>query len=309
MKYFRNTTEIAISEGTVISLGKFDGLHSGHRYLLQELLHQKERLGGKSVIFTFSTPPRDEIEKKKHKVLLTLEEKEFIFEQAGIDYLIEYPFTQDVMKMSAEDFVDMIVKRLNVKAFIVGTDYYFGYQRKGDYHLLEELSSQYGFDVIVVNKKQYHGEDISSTLIRNCIKQDNLLLANELLGFPFFVQGSVEEGNHIGRTIGIPTINLLPAEEKLLPSNGVYASTIFVNNQEYKGITNIGKKPTVGDDNPIGVETHIFDFNKNVYGQKVRVTLLEKVRDERKFSSVEELKNQIQDDICRIKAKYYEVVT
>ena len=297
MKYFRDTTDVYIEEDTVVTLGKFDGLHSGHQYLLQHLQKIKQSGQLKSVIFTFTRPPKERIEQEKQQVLSTLDEKEYIFAQRQIDYLIEYPFTEEVMYMSAEEFVDMLVKRLHVKAVIVGTDFRFGYQRKGDPELLEKLAKQYGYQVTVVEKKQYHGEDISSTMIRELVKQGKLQIANELLGYDYFFQGKIEHGNEIGRTIGIPTLNLLPAQEKIIPPFGVYASLVEVGQKWYGGITNIGIKPTVGDHNPVGVETHVFDFTQDIYGETVRIHLKEFIRPEKKFASVEEMKQQIRLDM------------
>ncbi len=309
MKYFRNTTDVLIEEDTVLSLGKFDGLHAGHQCLIEQLLQQKRMRGIKSAIFTFVSPPSDAIDNTKHKVLLTLDEKEYIFEKAGIDYLIEYPFSQDIMRITAEEFIEKIVKSLHVKAFIVGTDYRFGYQRKGDYHLLESYAKEYGYEVIVVEKKKLYGQDISSTRIRTSIEDDQLSFANELLDYPYFIQGTVTEGKQIGRTIGIPTINLVPPDEKLLPSFGVYVSKVEIGNKIYPGLTNIGRKPTVGNKLPIGVETHILGFNQMIYGSKVRVHLIKKIREEKKFASVEELKAQIQKDLEVTRDKYYKYIT
>lgn len=297
MKYFRNTTDVYIEEDTVITLGKFDGLHSGHRYLLEHLQATKQSEQLKSVIFTFTRPPREKIEQETQRVLSTIEEKEYIFEQKQIDYLIEYPFTQEVMCMPAEEFVDMLVRKLHVKAVIVGTDFRFGYQRTGDPELLKKLGSLYGFKVTVVKKKQYHGEDISSTMIRDMIQAGEIHTANELLGYDYFFQGRIGHGNKIGRTIGIPTINLLPASEKIVPPFGVYASLVEIGQAWYGGITNIGIKPTVGDHNPIGVETHVFDFTRDIYGQTVRIHLKEFLRPEKKFASVAEMKLQISKDM------------
>ncbi|MBE5900633.1 MAG: bifunctional riboflavin kinase/FAD synthetase [Lachnospiraceae bacterium] len=300
MKCFRNTTDIYIEEDTVITLGKFDGLHSGHRVLVEALRKEKEKTGFKSVVFTFSRLPKEKIEKKKQPFLLSMEEKESLLEKSGVDYVIEYPFTEEVRRMEAEDFVAMLVEKLHVKVFVIGTDFSFGYEKRGNYGLLQSLSQNYGFRVLAFTKKQKQGEDISSTRIRNAILNGDIQTANELLGYPYFFEGEVQNGRKIGRTIGIPTVNLTPHERKLLPPFGVYASETVVDGKTYLSLSNIGKKPTVGDDNPVGLETYIFDFHEEIYGKPICVKLLQFIRGEKKFESVEELKQQIQLDITKI---------
>ncbi|MEG0805227.1 MAG: bifunctional riboflavin kinase/FAD synthetase [Lachnospiraceae bacterium] len=296
MEYIKNTIEFNINEPTVLTLGKFDGLHMGHKYLLEHLFAEKKN-GLKVVIFTFDMPPRRAFDCEETKVLTTNLEKEYIFESCGIDYLVECPFTQEIMTMEAEDFVEMIVTRLHVKSIVVGNDFRFGHNRGGDYHLLQQLSNKFGYKLEVVKKMQYHGEDISSTYVRRELESGHLATANKLLGYEFFIEEQVIDGKKLGRTMNTPTINLMPAKDKLLPPFGVYISKIYMDEKEYGGITNIGKKPTVGDENPVGIETNIFDFNENVYGKTVRVSLLYFIREEIKFETMDELEKQIEKDI------------
>lgn len=300
MKCFRNTMDIHIEENTVITLGKFDGLHSGHRVLIDALKREKENTGFQSVVFTFSRSPKEEIEKTKQPLLLTMEEKETLLKEAGVDYVIEYPFTDEVRRMDAEEFVRMLVEKLHVKVFVIGTDFSFGYEKRGNYALLQQLSQSYGFRILAFTKKQKQGDDISSTRIRNAICCGDMKTANELLGYPYFFEGTVLNGQKIGRTIGIPTANLIPHPKKLLPPFGVYASETVINGKSYLSLSNIGRKPTVGEDNPVGIETHIFDFHEDIYGKDIRVKLLQYIRSEKKFESVEELKQQIHLDITKI---------
>lgn len=309
MRFYRNTVDVQIKEPTVITLGKFDGLHSGHQYLIECLQEVKKEYGYKAAIFTFVKSPTTEVLGEKQSVISSIEEKEHVFASMNIDYVVEYPFDKSIMMLSAEDFVKMIVEKLSVKVMVVGTDYHFGYQRRGDYKLLENLSSKYGYKLIVVKKKQRDGRDISSTWIRESIMKGDMKLVNELLSYSYFIQGIVERGNQIGRTIGFRTINLVPDDDKLLPPYGVYASRISYNGKSYYGITNIGVKPTVGAYNPVGVETNIFDFDEEIYGEMVRVHLLEKIRSEKKFQSIDEMKEQIKKDVSLIKEKYYVNIT
>jgi len=300
MKYFRNKTEVYINEPTVVTLGKFDGLHMGHKFLFQHLLQFKKE-GLKTVLFTFDRPPGNEIDHHLHQVLTTNPEKEYVFETCGIDYLIEYPFTHDVMEMEAEDFLVMLMKKLNIKAIVAGEDFRFGYQRKGDHELLKKLAAKYHFQLEIVKKMQYLGEDISSTFVRREVLQGNMEIATTLLGYPYFIQETVKSGNQLGRQMGIPTINIIPPEEKLMPPNGVYISKVEIEDQTFMGISNIGVKPTVEGVHPLTVETNIFDYDQDVYGKKVRVYFLSYLRGEKKFQSLEELKTQVNMDIAKAK--------
>ena len=199
--------------------------------------------------------------------------------------------------MEAEAFIGKIARQLHVKCMVVGEDFRFGHQRRGDYRMLLAQEKQLGYQAIVVEKMQEDERDISSTFIREEIAAGNIAKANHLLGYRYFVTGEVVHGNQFGRTMGIPTMNQLPPEEKLLPPNGVYVTETVIGEKRYRGITNVGCKPTVGEKNPIGVETHLFDFEEDVYGRIVTVEFLASVRSERRFSSVEELKSQMQRDI------------
>lgn len=296
MEYIRNTTQFKILEPTVLTLGKFDGLHMGHKYLLEHLFTEKEQ-GLKTVIFTFDMQPSEKVLQKKMKVLTTIPEKESVFEKSGIDYLIECPFTDEIRNMEPDTFIRSLVKDLNVKSIVTGSDFHFGHNRTGDYHTLMRLQDELGYQMHVVDKVQFQGQDISSTRIREEIEIGNIKLANQLLGYPFFIQGIVEAGNQIGRTIQVPTANLFPAEDKLLPPFGVYVSKVNIKGKRYNGITNIGTKPTIAGDNPISVETNIFHYQGNLYGQNIQISLLDFLREERQFESVEDLKLQIQDDV------------
>lgn len=304
MKYIRNTTDFYIEENTVISLGKFDGIHRGHEKLL-EYFAEKKAEGLCGAIFTFDIPPRKNVQHVEAKVLTTNEEKMHIFEQLGIDYLVECPFTPEIMCMEAEDFIAKIVRQLHVKCLVVGEDFHFGHNRRGDYHMLKEYAGQYGYEVIVVEKIKEEERDISSTFVREEIAAGNIERANHLLGYRYFVTSMVKHGNQIGRMIGIPTINQLPPEEKLLPPNGVYVTEVYIGGHKYRGITNVGCKPTIEGKNPIGVETHLLDFAGDVYDTLVTVEFISRVRGERRFASIEELKEQMQNDIAYRRA-YFE---
>lgn len=298
MEYIKGTTAFKTEEPTVLSLGKFDGLHRGHE-LLMDYVFKKKKEGLKAAIFTFDIPPRKNVEHMAAKVLTTNEEKSRLFERIGIDYLIECPFTREVMNMEPELFIETIVNQLNVKCMVVGKDFHFGHDRRGDYQMLLQYAPKYGYEVEVVDKMQEDGRDISSTFVREQIMAGNMEKANNLLGYQYFVEGTILHGKKMGKAVlGIPTINLIPPEEKLLPPFGVYISITEWNGKRYPGITNVGCKPTVEGKNPVGVETHIFDFDEDIYGKEVKVSFLSKVREEKKFASLEALKEQMAQDVA-----------
>ncbi len=303
MKYIRNTVDFQIEEDTVISLGKFDGIHRGHE-LLMERLAEKKREGLKAAIFTFDIPPRRNVQHVEAKVLTTNEEKMHIFEEMGIDYLIECPFTEEVMHMEPEDFIRMLVERLHVKCIVAGEDFRFGHNRRGDYRMLQEYAGKLGYEALILKKMKEDARDISSTFVREEIAAGNIEKANHLLGYRYFVKGMVKHGNQIGRTIGIPTINLIPPEEKLLPPFGVYVSEVVIGEERYQGVTNVGCKPTIEGNNPVGVETYLLDFHENVYDRIVTVEFISKIRAEHKFENIEALKEQMENDIAYTEAYF-----
>lgn len=290
MKDIRGTTEFRIEEPTAISLGKFDGLHQGHQTLLRRILKKKEA-GLAATIFTFDFGQRPS--------LMTAAERREMLMKENIDYLLECPFVPEISHMNPQTFVrEILVGRLHVKYLAVGTDFHFGYQRKGDYRLLQRMSTEYGFQVEVVEKACYHGREISSTCIREELSRGNIQMVNQLLGYAYSVTGEVLHGNKIGRTLGMPTTNQRPDPEKLLPPSGVYATRTMVDGELFDGITNIGYKPTVGGETMRGVETYLFGLDRNLYGQQITVRFYGFERPERKFDSLEELKAQIEKDVA-----------
>lgn len=298
MEYIKQSI-FTIKEPTVLSFGKFDGLHRGHELLMGYMAEKKrEQDGLQAVVFTFDIPPKEQVAGAKAKVLTTNQEKVKLFEDAGIDYLIECPFTKEIMCMEPEAFIAQTVTSLNVKYMVVGTDFRFGHNRRGDYRMLQAFASQYGYEVKVVEKMQEEGRDISSTFVREEIAAGNMEKANWLLGYAFFVEGRVLHGKKLGKPVlGIPTINLLPPEDKLLPPYGVYVTATEHQGKVYPGITNVGCKPTVGGQNPVGVETHLFGVSEDMYGEEVKVKFLSRVREERKFEGLAALKAQMEQDI------------
>ncbi|MFV0464780.1 MAG: bifunctional riboflavin kinase/FAD synthetase [Lachnospiraceae bacterium] len=308
MEYISNTTKFKIDKNSAISLGKFDGIHRGHDKLIAYLRKKKEQ-GYATVIFTFDIATKNTMDGTIHESVLTTNlEKQHLFESLGIDYLIECPFIPEITSMEPEDFVRMLVADLNVKFIVAGKDFRFGHNRRGDYKMLRKLAKIYHYEVKIFDKVADLGREISSTYIREEIAAGNLTHSNQLLGYPYFIEGTVIYGKQIGRTLDIPTLNMIPGEGKLLLPFGVYVTRTIYNGTCYEGITNIGQKPTIEGIHPIGIETHLFDFNEMIYGAFIKVEFLHKIREEVKFSSLEELKKQMAVDIAEAK-KYYTNVT
>ncbi len=299
MEYIKQSMTFEIEGPTVLSLGKFDGLHRGHELLMEYMREKKqEQQNLKAAVFTFDVPPSEQTQNLQMQVLTTSQEKARLFEENGIDYLIECPFTREIMCMEPEEFIERIVKNLHVKDIVVGTDFRFGYKRRGDYQMLKQYAPQYGYQLKVMPKMQEEGRDISSTYIREEIAAGHIEKAHRLLGYSFFVEGNVLHGRKLGKAVlGIPTINLIPPSEKLLPPMGVYVTSTEYAGKHYPGITNVGCKPTIQGENPIGVETHLFDISEDMYGRMVRVSFLKRVRPEQRFDSLDALKAQMEQDI------------
>lgn len=297
MKYIQGI-DFALSN-TVVTLGKFDGLHLGHKELIDEVLNST---GLAKVLFTFDVNPYGKLFDKTMRVIYTNEERKLIVKDFGLDYMINFPFTKDIINTSADDFIrKIIVDKLGAKKLVVGTDFRFGKDRLGDVVLLEKRSEDFGYELKVMEKKRMYGEEISSTRIRNLIQNGEINTANELLGRAFSFSGEIIHGNHLGHTVGMPTINIKPAEDKLLPPFGVYVSDTELDGKIYRGITNIGVKPTISENNAVGVETWLFGLDEDVYGHFAKVDLLDFIRAERKFDSLEEVKKQVNIDVVRAK--------
>lgn len=295
MKYITNTLDFQLDKQSVVTLGKFDGLHRGHDKLLSETLRVGQE-GYETVVFTFDVSPLVRLGTKITRTLLTNEERKILLEKKGIDCLIECPFVDAVIHMAPEDFIrDILVKRLHVACVIVGPDFHFGYQRMGTPQLLADMGKEYGFTVMVMTKEMDQSRVISSTWIRETLREGKIEKVNRLLGYPYFVKETVVHGRHLGSTWGLPTINQRPENGKLLPPFGVYATRTYVGGNSYFGISNVGVKPTV--EVPFaGVETFLFDCHEDLYDQDAWVEFYHFVRPECKFDSVEELREQIQRD-------------
>lgn len=298
MQIIQGTTDFALSHKSVVTIGKFDGLHLGHQKLFDRVLKQKEN-GIPAVIFSFDPVPEAFFGKKAVKGLMSKEEKLAAFEKMGIDVLIEFPLNEETAATEPEFFVrEYLTKKLMAAVIIAGTDISFGNKGAGNAALLRELSMECGYQVEIIDKVCIDGEEVSSTLTRDTIRKGDMKKAALLLGSPYSVCGVVAHGRQLGRKLGMPTVNLLPPEEKLLPPNGVYFSYVWFQDRCYPAISNVGYKPTVSDEQVIGVETYLYDFTEDLYGKEITVELLDFKRAEMKFDGVEALKAQMGRDIA-----------
>ncbi len=297
MRIIHGCSEFHIEERTAVAIGKFDGIHIGHQKLLDKILEKKKE-GFISCVFTFDPPPEVLFGNVTRKELTTAEEKRILFKQMGVDILIEFPLNKETAATMPEDFVKVILAgQMNTAYIAAGTDLSFGKGGAGNSRLLCDMQKECGFEVEIIDKVCKGGREISSTYVREAVAEGNMELAEELLGSPFMVYGEVLHGNRLGRTLGMPTINQLPPENKLLPPFGVYYSEVEIDGNVYKGITNIGLKPTVNKGEGVGVETFIYNFNQEIYGDNVTVRLFHFKRPEQKFDNIEELKKQIKSDV------------
>ncbi len=296
MEYIAGRTDFEY-KNCAVTLGKFDGMHLGHQQLIDLVISYKKQ-GLTAVMFSFLMHPGNLFSDKEFELIYTEEEKLAKLSHTGMDVLISYPFTEETRSLEPEEFIEKIlVGKLDAKVIVVGEDFHFGNQKKGDVALLKKCEELYGFKVIACEKKKWKNEVISSSGIRKALKDGDMEAANAMLGRPFMIRGEVVHGRRLGRTIGMPTINQIPPNSKLLPPCGVYATMILINGRHYPGVTNIGYKPTVGEEEYIGVETYIFDFEDDLYGKMIEVEFYYYIRPELKFGSLEELVIRMREDI------------
>lgn len=280
-----------------MAIGKFDGIHLGHRRLLKEIIEQKKN-GLAACVFTFDPAPAVLFGYSDKKELTTRYEKRRLFEQMGFDILIEFPLTKLTAAIPPGDFVtEILVKQMNAGFVAAGKDLSFGDRGMGNATLLTEMSKDYGFTVKIIDKVCVDDTEVSSTYIRALVENGDMERAEKFLGMPYSCVGRVEHGNRIGRTLGFPTINLIPDECKLMPPCGVYYSEVFHKGKMYKGISNVGYKPTVSSIPLMGLETYIYNFSDEIYDETVEVFLHRFKRPEQHFDGLEELKKQLDEDI------------
>ena len=308
MQIIAGTEEFHIEGGAAVGIGKFDGVHLGHRTLFDALNRFKKEKNPavKTVVFTFDPTPEYFFSRGKARCVTTREEKRNILSDLGVDILVEYPFREETARVLPEEFLKRyIVEMLGAEFVAAGEDLSFGYKGGGDFALLEEFGKRYGYDTLRVEKLEMDGEAISSTRIREAVEKGEMEKACAMLGRPYAFYGKVMHGQHLGTSLGTPTINMYPAEDKCLPPFGVYYSRTIVGDHLYTGLTNVGVRPTVTAneaDPRVSVETFLFDCEENLYDLQASVQLLSFKRPEKRFSDARELASAIHRDIEEGKA-------
>lgn len=277
----------------------FDGVHSGHQQILKKVVETAKTNKGESIVITFDTHPRMVLNHEFHKLkfINSQDEKIELIRATGVDHIIILPFTKEFSQQSSSDFViNFLVKTLNINTLAVGYNNHFGNRENNNFDHINELAAEYNFDIIKTDVISIDNLKVSSTSIRDALGNGDIVLANKMLGYKYCLSGKVIEGNRIGNEIGFPTANLdIENDFKLIPAMGVYAVEVEIDNTKYKGMLNIGIRPTLNI-NKLSIETHIFYFNKYIYGQYIKLYLVERIRDEERFSSLALLIEQLKKD-------------
>ncbi|WP_414000360.1 bifunctional riboflavin kinase/FAD synthetase [Flavobacterium sp. W1B] len=298
MNIFQSIQEFSSTKKTILTLGTFDGVHIGHKKILEKVTQNTENNKYESLVLTFFPHPRMVLQNQSDiKLLNTISEKINLLEKTGIENLVIHPFDENFSRLTAEEFVrDILVNQFNIHKIIIGHDHRFGRNRTANIDDLIGFGKQYGFEVEQISVQEIDAISVSSTKIRKALSEGNMTLANQYLGYDYFLTGTVLEGKRLGRTIGFPTANLNIKEDyKLIPLNGVYVVKSTINQKTVFGIMNIGFNPTVGGDH-LSIEIHYLDFNSELYGQELSVSILQYLRPEQKFDSIESLKTQLEKD-------------
>lgn len=298
LKIFHSINDFHSTKKTILTLGTFDGVHIGHKKILERVIQNTENKEFESLVLTFFPHPRMVLQEKSEiKLLNTISEKIDLLEKIGIENLVIHPFDESFSRLTAEEFVKtVLINQFHIHKIIIGYDHRFGRNRTANIDDLIAFGQQYGFEVEQISVQEIDAISVSSTKIRKALSEGKMDLANDYLGYDYFLTGTITEGKKLGRTIGFPTANLKIDEDyKLIPLNGVYVVKSILNEETYFGIMNIGYNPTVGNDR-LSIEIHFLDFNSNLYNQKIAVSILHYIRPEQKFDSIELLKEQIEKD-------------
>ncbi len=304
MRIIRDLNEISdeFSKGTAVTLGNFDGIHLAHQALMKKVIQSSILKNISSVVISYFPNPALVLGKNPNfKNIITQKEKETLIEISGMNFMVVMPFTQELADTSAEDFLEnILIRKLNVKKIIIGFNHCFGKNREGDFEFLQKHSLRYGYEVEKFEPVFFGEEKISSSLVRASILQGDMEKASLLLGRGFDVEGKVIHGFQRGKSIGFPTANIDIPEEIILPPVGVYATHAVVGGKTFASMTNVGDNPTF-ENKGLGIETNIFDFSGDLYGENLKVIFEKRIRDEKKFPSVEHLIRQLRNDeeVCR----------
>lgn len=301
MEIFHGLVDIEKNRHTVMALGNFDGIHMGHRELINRVLKISQKEHGTAAVFTFDPHPLKVLQPEiSPPLILAKEDKIRLLGELGIDLLVILPFSEDISRLTPEEFVQkVLVEKFNLRTVVVGYNYTFGRNGQGNAKMLAELAAGYGVQTEIVPPVSFGGEEVSSTLIRGLLMEGKVAKASKLLGYHPFVVSRVVTGDQRGRQIGFPTANLNLSSDLLVPANGVYAVMIYINGGTYQGVANIGVKPTFCLDQPKNLEVHCFGLNQDIYDAKIKVEFIERIRGEQKFASVSELVSQIKFDCAK----------
>jgi len=296
MKTYTDISEFTDVANPIVTTGTFDGVHLGHQKIVARLREIAGKEKGETVLLTFYPHPRMVLfpEDNQLKLLTTQQEKIRLLEKYGIDRLIIYPFTQQFSRLSSVEFVrNILINQLKTHSLVIGYNHLFGRNREGSFKHLKEYAPIYGFKVEEIPAVDVDNVEISSTKIREALKKGDVKTASEYLGYNYSLEGTVVKGKQIGRTLGYPTANIEVQDKyKLIPADGIYAVTVDIDKGNYKGMLSIGMNPTVNGKNRT-IEVNIFDFNRDIYGQNIQINFIEKIREEEKFTSLEDLKNRL----------------
>jgi len=298
LKLFHSINDFQSTKKTILTLGTFDGVHIGHKKILERITQNTENGKYESLVLTFFPHPRMVLQEKSEiRLLNTINEKTKLLEASGIENLVVHPFNESFSRLTAEEFVDTIlVDKFQIQKIIIGHDHRFGRNRTANIDDLIAFGIEYGFEVEQISAQEIQDVSVSSTKIRKALNEGDMELANKYLDYDYFLNGTIVKGKQLGRTIGFPTANIHIEEDyKLIPKIGVYVVKAIVNQEIVFGMMNIGFNPTVNGDKQT-IEVHLFDFDKDIYDQNIEVSLLHYIREEQKFSSVDALKEQLNQD-------------
>lgn len=304
MKIYRSLNEFHQVNHAVVTTGTFDGVHFGHQKILARLKEIAAGIQGETVILTFFPHPRLVLfpEDNDLKLINTLQEKIYLLEQAGIDHLIIQPFTKEFSRLTSLEFIQQVlVGQIGTKKLVIGYDHHFGKNREGSFEHLKHYAPEYGFEVEEIPEQDVNDVAVSSTKIRNSLLEGDIRTANEYLGYPFRLSGTVVKGDQIGRTLGFPTANIhVPESYKLIPMDGIYAATLSLYGESLPGMMYIGTRPTI-EGMTRNIEMNIFDFDRDIYGEEITLELLSFVRGDIKFKSLEELQIRMKKDEAEVR--------
>ena len=302
MKVYKGLGEFEKLKNAVVTTGTFDGVHQGHQKILSRLIEVAKKNKGESMLLTFFPHPRMVLQPDSDlKLINTIDEKIKLLREVGIDHLIIHPFTKQFSRTTSLEFVrDLLVNKIGTTKLVIGYDHHFGRNREGSFEHLKEFGPIYGFEVEEISVQDVDNVNVSSTKIRKALEEGEVDVAASYLGYSFFIEGEVVHGQKVGRELGFRTANInIENPYKLIPKNGIYAVNARIGESEYKGMLNIGLRPTIEASEKLTIEVHLFDFNEDIYGKQIHVSFIKRIRSEKKFENREALIAEMQKDKVR----------